>query len=216
MGMGVFQQREPKNLRRPKIGAAISGPRTAGRKITDMRFFFYYLCRTPKTLKISQRWSGIIEEKKIRFPLHKEDVGNHVAFGKAKGPPIRGSARWSLYTPRIWRVHFLPNPTLQSCSLAELWPVPSRWCLAEPSKLPNLKPWISGRKEQPKHKGFGRDVRGTMSSGTQTSGYPVQKLYASGLFSVVLDREWPGCPGIWIGTSRIWKNFTQENFGSFF
>ena len=32
-------------------------------------------------------------------------------------------------------------------------------------------------------------------------------------FSVVLDREWPGCPGIWVGTSRIWKNFMQENFG---
>ena len=27
----------------------------------------------------------------------------------------------------------------------------------------------------------------------------------------VLDREWPGCPGIWVGTSRIWKNFMQEN-----
>ena len=24
-----------------------------------------------------------------------------------------------LFTPRIWRAHFLPNPTLQSCSLAE-------------------------------------------------------------------------------------------------
>ena len=32
-------------------------------------------------------------------------------------------------------------------------------------------------------------------------------------FSVVLDREWPGCPGIWVGTSRIWKNFMQDNFG---
>ena len=31
-------------------------------------------------------------------------------------------------------------------------------------------------------------------------------------FSVVLDREWPGCPGIWVGTSRVWKNFMQENF----
>ena len=35
-------------------------------------------------------------------------------------------------------------------------------------------------------------------------------------FSVVLDREWPGCPGIWVGTSRIWKNFMQENFGLIF
>ena len=22
----------------------------------------------------------------------------------------------------------------------------------------------------------------------------------------------PGCPGIWVGTSQIWKNFMQENF----
>ena len=33
---------------------------------------------------------------------------------------------------------------------------------------------------------------------------------------MVLDREWPGCPGIWVGTSRIWKNFMQENFGLIF
>ena len=38
----------------------------------------------------------------------------------------------------------------------------------------------SGPKKQPKHKVFGRDIPGT--SGTQTSGYPGQKLYASGLF----------------------------------
>ena len=38
----------------------------------------------------------------------------------------------------------------------------------------------SGLKKQPKHKVFGRDIPGT--SGTQTSGYPGQKLYASGLF----------------------------------
>ena len=73
---------------------------------------------------------------------------------------------------------------------------------------------LSGPKKQPKHKVFGRDIPGI--SETQTSGYPGQKLYASGLFSVVLDREWPGCPRIWVGTSRIWKNFTQENFGLIF
>ena len=45
-------------------------------------------------------------------------------------------------------------------------------------------PWSSQKsrseRKQPKHKVFGRDVPGT--SGTQTSGYPGQKLYASGLF----------------------------------
>ena len=71
---------------------------------------------------------------------------------------------------------------------------------------------VSGPKRQPKHKVFGRDIPGT--SGTQTSGYPGQKLYASKWpFSVVVDREWPGCPGIWVGTSRIWENFMQEYFG---
>ena len=34
--------------------------------------------------------------------------------------------------------------------------------------------------KQPKHKVFGRDIPGTL--GTQTSGYPGQKLYASGVF----------------------------------
>ena len=41
MGMGVFQQKEPKKLPGAhKIGAAISGPRIMGRKITDVRHFF--------------------------------------------------------------------------------------------------------------------------------------------------------------------------------
>ena len=47
---------------------------------------------------------------------------------------------------------------------------------------------IQVRKKKPEPKVFGRDIPGT--SGTQTSGYPGQKLYATGLFSFVLDREW--------------------------
>ena len=70
------------------------------------------------------------------------------------------------------------------------------------------------RKKQPKYKVFGRDIPGT--SGTLTSGYPRQKTLCKWPFSVVLDTEWPGCPGIWVGTSRIWKNFMQENFGLIF
>ena len=93
--------------------------------------------------------------------------------------------------------------------LGEHPPKPPFWktTLCQPLKK-------SGPKKQPKHRVFARDIPGT--SGTQTSGYPGQKLYASGPFSVVLDREWPGCPGIWVGTSRIWKNFMQENFGLLF
>ena len=66
------------------------------------------------------------------------------------------------------------------------------------------------RKSMPKHRVFGRDIPGT--SGTQTSGYPGQKLYASGLFLLFQT----GCPGIWVGTSRTWKDFMQENFGLIF
>ena len=74
--------------------------------------------------------------------------------------------------------------------------------------------FLSGRKKQPKDKVFGQDIPDTL--GTQMSGYPGQKLYASGLFSVVLDKEWPGCPGIWVGTSQIWKYFMRENSGLIF
>ena len=46
--------------------------------------------------------------------------------------------------------------------------------------LKTCTPVKSGTEKQPKHKVFGRDIPGT--SGTQTSGYPGQKLYASGCF----------------------------------
>ena len=36
---------------------------------------------------------------------------------------------------------------------------------------------------------------------------------AIGSFSVVLDREWPGCPAIWVGRSQDQKNIMQENVG---
>ena len=67
-------------------------------------------------------------------------------------------------------------------------------------------------KKRPKNKVFGQDIPGT--SGTQTSGYPVLKLYASGFF--LLFREWPGCPEMWVGTSQIWKTLCRETLGRFF
>ena len=42
MGMGVFQQKERKMPGAHKIGAAISGPRIAGRKVTDIGLFLMY------------------------------------------------------------------------------------------------------------------------------------------------------------------------------
>ena len=70
------------------------------------------------------------------------------------------------------------------------------------------------KKKQPKHKVLGRDIPGT--SGSQTSGYPGTETLCKWPFAVVLDREWPGCPGICVGTSRIWKNFMQDTFGLIF
>ena len=69
-------------------------------------------------------------------------------------------------------------------------------------------------KKQPKHKVFWRDIPGT--SGTQTSGYPGQKLLCRWPFSVVSDREWPGCPGFGSGRPGFGKNFMQENSGLIF
>ena len=69
-----------------------------------------------------------------------------------------------------------------------------------------------------KRKCFGRDIPGT--SRTHTPGYPRaqpwmsrQRLLRKVPSSFVLDRSWPGCPAIWVGTSRDEKNFMQENFG---
>ena len=57
MGMGVFQQKEQRIPGAHDIGKAISGPRIAGGKITDMRIFLIsvvlsrhlrqYSCDTP-------------------------------------------------------------------------------------------------------------------------------------------------------------------------
>ena len=42
MGLGSFQQKEPKNPGAHKIGAANSGPRIAGGKIMDVRLFLIW------------------------------------------------------------------------------------------------------------------------------------------------------------------------------
>ena len=62
---------------------------------------------------------------------------------------------------------------------------PALFTVSHPRFQTQLQPQLqtfsfSGPKKQPKHKVFGRDTPGI--SGTQTSGYPGEKLYASGLF----------------------------------
>ena len=74
-----------------------------------------------------------------------------------------------------------------------------------PALYKNQSPTIRYEKTA-EHKVFGRDIPGISRT----------KTLCKWPFSVVLDREWPGCPGIWVGTSRIWKNFMQENFGLIF
>ena len=43
-----------------------------------------------------------------------------------------------------------------------------------------------------------------------------QDIPDKNFMQVGLDREWPGCPGVGVGTSRTWKNFMQANFGLIF
>ena len=75
---------------------------------------------------------------------------------------ITSVVRWNLRLV----IHFL----LQGVSRFASDSAPEIFSLTRPSSP----------KKQPKHKVFGRDIPGT--SGTQTSGYPGQKLYARGLF----------------------------------
>ena len=57
----------------------------------------------------------------------------------------------------------------------------SRWCASSSLvAAPAPTAVVRSEKKQPKHKVFGQDLPGT--SGIQTSGYPGQKLSASGLF----------------------------------
>ena len=59
------------------------------------------------------------------------------------------------------------------------------------------------RGKEPKHKVFGRDIPGT--SGTQTSGCPGQKLYASGLFLLFETRSGRDVPGFGLGRPGFGK-----------
>ena len=63
----------------------------------------------------------------------------------------------------------------------------------------------SGLKKQPKHKVFGRDIPG--ASRTQTSGYPGQKLYATGIFQTGSGRD---VPGFGSGRPGFGKTFSRR------
>ena len=63
--------------------------------------------------------------------------------------------------------------------------------------------------KQPKDKVSGRIFLG--HQGPRRRYVPDKKTLCKWPFFCCF-REWRGCPGIWVGTSRIWKNFTQENF----
>ena len=65
---------------------------------------------------------------------------------------------------------------------------------------------------------FWRDIRGFCRDIPEAPekfekimfGFNFWPLFMQGAFSVLLDREWPGCPAIWVGTSRYQKNLMQE------
>ena len=69
----------------------------------------------------------------------------------------------------------------------------------------------SGPKKQPKHKVFGRDIPGT--PGTQTSGYPGQKLYAGGLFLLFWTGSGRDVPGFGSGRPGFGKTLCKETSG---
>ena len=71
-------------------------------------------------------------------------------------------------------------------------------------KIVSIPLQFSGPKKQPKHKVFGGIFLG--HPGPRHRDIP-DKNFVQVAFSVVLDREWPGYPGLWVGTSRIWKKF---------
>ena len=84
-------------------------------------------------------------------------------------------------------------------------------CLCAPPDRAELS---QVRKKQPKHKSFWAGYSWHIRD--PDVGISRTKTLCKWPFSVVLDREWPGCPGIWVGTSWVWKNFMQENFGLIF
>ena len=58
---------------------------------------------------------------------------------------------------------------------------------------------------------FGRDIPGT--SGTQTSGYPGKKLYASGLFLLFLTGSGRDVPGFGSGRPGFGKTLCKKALG---
>ena len=77
---------------------------------------------------------------------------------------------------------------------------------------PKLGFYLSGPKfeKQPKHKVFGRDI-----PGPRRRDIP-DKNFMQVAFSCCCRQGVAGMSRDWVGTSRIWKNFMQENFGLMF
>ena len=78
-------------------------------------------------------------------------------------------------------------------------------------KFPKLVPKANIRKEkkQPKEKFFGQGIPGSWDVRDPHVGIARANALCKWPSSVVLDREWPGCPGIWVGASLDQKNFMQ-------
>ena len=74
MNMELLQQQEPKIPGAHKIGAAISGPRIAGGKITDVRLFLRAACQQNETapVKLLNRYEERFEKRGKRSEERSE------------------------------------------------------------------------------------------------------------------------------------------------
>ena len=130
-------------------------------------------------------------------------------IGGVQGNPLTLRQPFANPSPTLCQPFANPSPTFYQ-------PFANLFC--QPLSNP-LFPWTPGTRLDQVRKnslnikfwaGYSWDIRDPDVGISRT------KTLCKWPFSVVLDREWPGCPGIWVGTSRIWKNFVQENFGLIF
>ena len=79
-----------------------------------------------------------------------------------------------------------------------------------------LDVWFPGKEKQSKDKVLGQDILGHQGHQGPRRRISRTKTLCKWPFSVVLDTEWPGCPGISVGTSGFGKTSCKRTLGWFF
>ena len=95
MGMGLFQQKEPKMPGAHKIGAAISGPRIAGGNFTDITLLVAPVLRD--TARLSQRYPPIARYGV--FGVSTWPIGCDTPSPFSERFPLGEHAKWRCDTP---------------------------------------------------------------------------------------------------------------------